>query len=96
VTRVLMFRDGSVISDAELQEVATDRAVKPFLSLDEVWRDVSLRGDCVKFDLHGLWWSVPMELNIHEIDAQIGAELVRMDCAAFPSQLGETYRPTIA
>lgn len=72
------------------------RPVKVFVSLDDCLRDVALRDKCVKFDLHGLWWSVPMELTIHEIDQQIRHELERLDCKALPAHLGDIYRPTVA
>lgn len=97
MTRVLIFRRERGES-FELQEVHVDelRNVKPFVHLDDCVRDVMLRGDCVKFDLHGLWWSVPMELNIHQVDAEISAELERLDCHKLPNHLGDTWRPTTA
>lgn len=82
--------------EVQLELTPEPRPVKMFVSLDDCLRDVVLRDECVKFDLHGLWWSVPMELNIHTIDAQIRAELERLDCRPFPAHLGDIYRPTIA
>lgn len=96
MTRVLIFRDGRPVDTTELEEVDPPRDVRAFVSLDPCVRDVDVRGNCVKFDLHGLWWSVPMEFNIHQIDAAIRAELHRLDCRPLPYHLGDVYRPTVA
>ena len=72
------------------------RPVSGFVNLDAALRDRQLRGQCVLFDLHGLWWSVPMELTVHEISDAIAVELVKFDVPALPSHLGEIFSPKIA
>jgi hypothetical protein len=51
------------------------RPVRMFESLDACTRDRDARGECVLFDLHGYWWSAPMELSIHQIEHQIIGKL---------------------
>lgn len=72
------------MSDMLEQQLVIKRTVRPFVSLDEAARDRVERDDVVLMDLHGLWWSVPMELNIHEINGQIVAALHAHDLAQFP------------
>lgn len=74
----------------------TDRPVRMHITLDDAARCRGTRGDCVLFDLHGLWWSVPMELNLHQIQHQITEQLEQHDLRAFPSHLGDVYRPAVA
>jgi hypothetical protein len=47
------------------------RPVRGFVQLDRCRLDADQRGDCVTFDVHGLWWSVPVELSIRQIDAEM-------------------------
>lgn len=74
----------------------TDRPVRMHISLDGATRDRHDRGDCILMDLHGLWWSVPMELNLHQIHHAITTELEQHDLRSFPSHLGDVYRPQVA
>lgn len=59
------------------------RDVARFDDLARAHTDTVDRGDCVIFDIHGFWWSVPAELNVHQIAAQFGVELERIDCRPF-------------
>lgn len=59
------------------------RTVTPFVNLDDADKDRRLRGACILFDLHGLWWSVPTELTVHEVNRQVMAELARMELTPF-------------
>lgn len=65
--------------------LVTKRTVRPFASLDEATRDRVERDEVVLMDLHGLWWSVPMELTIHEVHGQIAAALELAQLARFPA-----------
>lgn len=59
------------------------REVHPFIDLDSADRDRRERGECIIFDLHGLWWSVPTELTIRQVNRAVMDELARMDLAPF-------------
>lgn len=59
------------------------RSVRPFVDLDSADRDQRERGRCIVFDLHGLWWSVPTELTIHQVNVEMLDQLEQMDCAPF-------------
>ena len=63
--------------------VGDDRCVRPFIDLDSASKDRSDRGRCIIFDMHGLWWSVPTELTIHDVNAAMLDELAHMDVAPF-------------
>jgi hypothetical protein len=65
------------------------REVAGFVNLDRARHDANSRGGCVLFDVHGLWWSVPTELSIREVDAQIRATVDRFGGAPIDG----TYRP---
>ena len=66
-----------------MDQLRTGRDVEAFVDLDSADRDRHERGACVLFDLHGLWWSVPTELTIHEVNVQVMSQLANMQCPAF-------------
>lgn len=72
------------------------RPVKLFDALDACTRDRDEREKCVLFDLHGYWWSVPMELTIHEVADAIAVELEQRELRSVPGSLGEIFRPKVA
>lgn len=63
-----------------------DRKVRPHVNLDDADKDRMLRGACILADLHGLWWTVPTELTVHEVNRQVMAELARMQLPPFREQ----------
>ena len=62
------------------------RKVRPFVTLEAADLDRRERGRAVLFDLHGLWWSVPLELTIHDVNSQVLDELAHMDLSPFHDQ----------
>lgn len=72
------------------------RPVVRYDALDACSRDRETRGRCVLFDLHGYWWSVPMELTLLEVAEAIAVELEQHELRQFPSHLGDVYRPKVA
>lgn len=72
------------------------RWVRAFDALDDAMIDQRQRGECVLFDLHAMWWTVPMELNIHEINAMIRARLAELERQPLYFHLGAVYRPQVA
>lgn len=82
--------NGGTIHRSEIRPVAR------FDAHSACVRDRDLRGKCVLFDLHGYWWSVPMELTLLEIADAIAGELERLDLRPLPYHLGDIYRPKVA
>lgn len=72
------------------------RPVEMFVNLDAATRDRELRGRCVLFDLHGMWWSVPIELTLVDVELAITVTLDRHGLPKLPSHLGDVYRPKVA
>lgn len=66
-------------------ELVSKRFVHPFVSYDEAVADRRNRADTILFDLHGLWWSVPMELTIHEVNDQVLEVIRTAELAEFPN-----------
>lgn len=60
------------------------RDVHMFATLAGAERDGKLRGDCVIVDLHGLLWSVPTELTIHQVNRQVIDTLDARGLPLFP------------
>lgn len=71
---------------------AEQRPVRPFVSLAAAENDAHEREDCQVFDVHGLLWSVPLELNVHQVNDQMLAELERMRIRPF---VGVATRPHV-
>lgn len=69
------------------------RWVRAFENLDDAMIDQRQRGECVLFDLHAMWWTVPMELNIHEINAMIRTRLAELEVKPLYFHLGAVYQP---
>lgn len=67
------------------ETLTTPRTVRAFVSLDEAERDRVERDEIVLMDLHGLWWSVPMELDIHAVNGQIITYLAGLELGRFPN-----------
>lgn len=72
------------------------RPVEMFVNLDAAVRDQRLRGECVLFDLHGMWWSVPIELTLADVAEAIAVRLDENGLRPLPSHLGDVYRPKVA
>lgn len=49
------------------------RPVSMFINLDDCEADQQARGDCLRVDMHGFWWSVPLELSVTTMVDQIEA-----------------------
>jgi len=64
-------------------ELVTDRTVRPFIDLAAADQDRHTRGRCLIFDLHGLWWTVPTELTVHDVNVQVVTQLAAMDLHQF-------------
>lgn len=75
--------------------VAEVREVEAHLTLDEAAASSRARDKCVTFDLHGLWWSVPMELTLHDIAEAIAWKLEQLKLQPIPYHLGDVYRPVL-
>lgn len=70
----------------------TPRGVRAFVTLDEAERDRVERDEIVLMDLHGLWWSVPMELDIHAVNLQVLTYLASAGLGKFPNLITRVAR----
>ena len=55
------------------------RDVIPFVDLDAAEVNRQARGACILMDVHGMWWSVPVELTILMVHQQMIAWLDACD-----------------
>lgn len=74
----------------------TVRKVRPFVNLDDAQADRQARGNVTLFDLHGLWWSVPKELELWAIEAQIADALTEMELRPFAGDPVRPHQGTVA